>query len=312
MFIAMHQSLLIGLLLLVGPAAGQDTMAVKIRLEELRAREAVLTGELRVLAAERDSLTLVLTRARQGFSTSNTRFVAIAPARCPMTREPEIILTEMRRLSVGERVRVTGAFGMFVQVLTYNDEIGWVRGGCLGVEAEALAATVGAEAERTMQALLDAAKAQAEQEALEGKQRRFDLLRSRGVPISISEYGWGINSAGGVGSRFGAENISSKEIKYVVLSLSLYNPVGDPARIETGGVGSSFAYRLIGPLKPGERVSWDGDDDPPVYAPTTSCIELRRVVVEFFDGTTWIGVNDLAEAAEPESGVRLAGQCQRP
>ena len=140
--------------------------------------------------------------------------------------------------------------------------------------------------------------------------RALDKLRAQGIPIIIERFRHPVNSAGGVEPVITLSNISDKEIKYIHVSGKVFNPVGDPARNEHGDRTNELKIRLVGPVPPRKpNVTYSYEDDPPFYNGISSCIELRRVVVEYMDGTSFIMMNDLKEARRSESDYKIQNEC---
>jgi hypothetical protein len=76
-------------------------------------------------------------------------------------------------------------------------------------------------------------------------------LLSKGFPVAILEVRRGnINSTGGVDALISWENISDKEIKYIVFIVIPYNRVNDVAPSTIGGA-TAASLRVTGPVKPG-------------------------------------------------------------
>ena len=104
------------------------------------------------------------------------------------------------------------------------------------------------------------------------------------------------------------ENIGDKTIKYITFEMSAFNGVGDPARGEHSGV-SSLRRKGVGPIVPGEVAEYNFDNRL-FYNGTTSCLELRRIVVEHMDGSTFTYVNDLKHIRLEGYNIPLRGECR--
>jgi hypothetical protein len=213
-------------------------------------------------------------------------------------------------------VLVLGVLPGAARIRIHTESEGWVDPVALGEitarlaqhrQAEADSAAVWLRVQREVEARTRSASAAAEADTT---RERRESLQARGIPIEIILFSFAVNSAGGVTPLVKLLNISSREIKYANLEVQPYNPVGDPVRAEFRN-GRSHDLRLVGPVRPGRDAVWSFSDNPPFYARTATCLEVRRVVIEFFDGSTWTGVNDLDAARMPGSGMHLAGECQR-
>ncbi len=135
-------------------------------------------------------------------------------------------------------------------------------------------------------------------------------LRWRNIPIWFT-VDFSVDSAGGVSPRFEINNVSDRRIKYVNVTLVPFNAVGDVATNTIGGSGQ-FTTSLVGPIEVGAKGVYDYRGSPPHYNRTTRCIEVRRVVVEFMDGTSFTMVNDLGSARpdRPTPAHKINGECR--
>ena len=103
--------------------------------------------------------------------------------------------------------------------------------------------------------------------------------------IDIDDLRCPLNSVGGVKQQFNFTNKSkTKTIKYLYISISYYNAVGDIIANKIGG--EKFAvYKLTGPIKPNEKT--------PTYQAVTfysgatiNTIKINYITIEYTDGTT--------------------------
>jgi hypothetical protein len=108
-------------------------------------------------------------------------------------------------------------------------------------------------------------------------------LLSKGLPIAIVKALAGSpNSAGGVNVYIDWQNISDKEIKYVVFTVMPYNRVNDIAPSDIGHKATE-GLRDMGPYKPGQVVS-DGYYENVWYNHTIDHLTLRGAEITFMDG----------------------------
>lgn len=101
-------------------------------------------------------------------------------------------------------------------------------------------------------------------------------------PIAVKEHASTSNRIGGAGYRITYWNTSPKTIKYLDLTLTAYNAVGDKTDSVLGGTEPRTA-RDTGPVKPGERkdASWDAA----WYGAPVHCVRLDTVKITYMDGT---------------------------
>lgn len=110
------------------------------------------------------------------------------------------------------------------------------------------------------------------------------------------------NSAGGVDVDFAVKNLDPRRtIKYLTLTVVPYNAVGDAVRSRIDGK-SAATLRFTGPLAPGTTESYAGWSTV-WYNATISCIALRRMEVEYMDGSRHTYVRELPSVVTP--AVRL-------
>ena len=115
------------------------------------------------------------------------------------------------------------------------------------------------------------------------EERKQDLL-SKGFPIAVLEVRSGSpNSAGGVDAFIPWQNISEKEIKYVVFIVTPYNRVNDVAPSEIGDK-SRARLRDMGPYKPGTVVR-GGVYENVWYNHTIKYLVLNGIEVTFMDNS---------------------------
>ena len=122
----------------------------------------------------------------------------------------------------------------------------------------------------------------------------IDSLRKEGLSVILDvAEGDEPNSAGGVDYEVEIFNNSrSRTIKYVNFEATPYNPVGDKV---TGRIKeqSTTTMEGVGPIEPSGHAYFNFDNV--WYNSTISCVELKRMVVEYVDGSQFIYVNDLSK-----------------
>jgi len=101
---------------------------------------------------------------------------------------------------------------------------------------------------------------------------------------------------------------TEKRIKYITFTLRPFNTVGDAVRGRTKGE-STTEVRGVGPIEPGENASYMFKNV--WYNGTIDCIEIRKVEVEYFDGSSFTYVNDLKNVLmyPDRKNINLRGVC---
>ena len=92
------------------------------------------------------------------------------------------------------------------------------------------------------------------------------------------------NSINGIDLAITLKNVSDKEIKYVDLEISFYNPFGEPAPCEISGK-NTYSARYVGPLYPNASQQIT-TTRPVIYNPNVAAWRLTSIVVTFIDDTT--------------------------
>lgn len=94
---------------------------------------------------------------------------------------------------------------------------------------------------------------------------------------------WDVDSAGGVEPHAWIVNANpNTSIKYVTMTIRMFNAVGDAVRSSIGNQGS-FSIRFTGPLANDEgpkQAHWD----PVGYNHSAKCLQMESVSIEFMNG----------------------------
>lgn len=113
-----------------------------------------------------------------------------------------------------------------------------------------------------------------------------------GKKLLIEDLSVSVNSAGGAEPWIVWEYLQDdKTIKYITFNVVPYNAVGD---VQASRIDGKTSARLLetGPIKPGDVYHEDGWE-PVWYNSTIRCIEIRRIDIEYMDGTRNVYVKDL-------------------
>lgn len=143
----------------------------------------------------------------------------------------------------------------------------------------------------------------------EARQRRQYLrtLRERGYTIVLARQTFRKNSADGISVGLGLANISrAKTVKYLRITWKLFNSVGEPTKGENSG-RSTARTKLVGPIESGETGYTEFENV--WYNSVGTCAEIRGIVVEHIDGSSFTYINDLNDIAREAESVRLMGDC---
>lgn len=138
------------------------------------------------------------------------------------------------------------------------------------------------------------------------REKRIESLRDQGVLINLNTQDFDKNSADGITSSFRISNISEdKTVKYVRLTIRLFNPVGEATPGERSP--ATQTVRAVGPIESGDDGYYGFENT--WYSSTGSCVELRKMSVQYIDGTSSEYVDILDLVTKEGSGVNLAGDC---
>jgi hypothetical protein len=103
-------------------------------------------------------------------------------------------------------------------------------------------------------------------------------------PITIINWTYNIDSAGGVEWNLNIKNNTDKQIKYVTLQWDCYNAVGDLIRDDIGWK-TNFRMKFTGPLD-AHTTSTRIRNTTKFYNYTLKSYKLTEAIVEYMDGTT--------------------------
>ncbi len=138
---------------------------------------------------------------------------------------------------------------------------------------------------------------------------KISKVKELGIPLVINSVTFLVNSAGGVEPRITITNLSDQDLKYVTIKLAAYNPVFDPAP-DKYGTDNIMSLKLVGPFKSRETSIYDYGNDPPFYNNVTSCLVVRSILIEFWDGTNYTMINDLSTARLDQNDYHIGGECE--
>jgi hypothetical protein len=144
-----------------------------------------------------------------------------------------------------------------------------------------------------------------------------DSLRKEGLSVIVDvAEGDEPNSSGGVDYEVEVFNNSrERTIKYVTFEAVPYNPVGDKVR-GTIKERSSASMEGVGPIEPSGHAYFNFDNV--WYNSTISCVELKKMIVEYVNGSQFVYLNDLSkiksygssDVESDEKSLYLSGDCQ--
>lgn len=111
---------------------------------------------------------------------------------------------------------------------------------------------------------------------------KFTVVANSNYPFDRASCS--MNTVGGLEPFFIISNNSNKTIKYVYLTISFYNAVGDKVANDIGGY-TSRDLKLIGPIKPYKFSEYDFSRDPVFYSDVATKMKVENMTVEYMDGS---------------------------
>ena len=120
----------------------------------------------------------------------------------------------------------------------------------------------------------------------------MEVLKTQDIPFMIvAMYTSKPNPVGGVDAYVIPRITTPKTIKYISMTFSIYNTIGDEVYDSKWGgefilnsIGfNDFTGKVTGPLKNGDKVDWWKWDNA-WYNSDIHCLKLRKVNVEYIDG----------------------------
>lgn len=117
----------------------------------------------------------------------------------------------------------------------------------------------------------------------DGAKIKYKITVWEGKTYPVDDATFYMNSAGGLEPWIRISNNSAKKIKYVYLTVSFYNRVGDRVTNDIGGYKKA-ELEITGPIKPWhwEAFEWN----PVFYSNTASKMKIEKITVKYFGGTT--------------------------
>lgn len=135
-------------------------------------------------------------------------------------------------------------------------------------------------------------------------------LVARGVPVILSMFRFEVTEAGDVLPSFGLKNISNRTVESVTIELLGFNEYGDVVRDRSTDMATHYAT-LGGTIRPGDTALYSYTDMPLWNNRSTACIEIRRIVATFQDGTAATVDYQLKEARMSPDLYPIMGECSR-
>ena len=120
----------------------------------------------------------------------------------------------------------------------------------------------------------------------------MEVLKTQDIPFMIvAMYTSKPNPVGGVDVYVIPRITTPKTIKYISMTFSIYNTIGDEVYDSKWGgefilnsIGfNDFTGKVTGPLSFGDKVEWKWDNA--WYNSDIHCLKLRKVDVEYMDGS---------------------------
>ncbi|PHS23649.1 MAG: hypothetical protein COA83_09500 [Methylophaga sp.] len=145
-----------------------------------------------------------------------------------------------------------------------------------------------------------------EQTRVDAAGRRKEIMntmREKGIPVRVLELDAGrANSAGGVDLSFQVANATNRDFKYIELTVTPFNRVGDVISSEING-RSTITVKGIGPMKPTVKYgSFDGhyfSFDNVWYNGTINCVKLSEVKITYMDNSEQFVTGEILSLMSP-------------
>ena len=289
----------------------QDLEGIKARIDSLAAREAALKASLESVSEELDSLRTYLNEVTLAREMAEGKLVMKTLFEKILRAEARGSGREILRIPPNELVVVLEKKNHYVRVRR-GDKEGWLSEGGLKVYDDAMREREEREAEKRKREEQRRREWEKERREREEQERRArEALAQRGAGIGaglvIMNSGFSTNSADGVSIQFALKNLGKRVYKYVTFEIAPFNSVGDPVYGDLSGK-NYFSMTGVGPIEPGKEAYYDFDNV--FYDGTATCIELRKVTVEYMKGGRFTYINDLKKIMSQEAGLVLRGQCK--
>jgi hypothetical protein len=276
----MRRLIVIAFALAALPARAQDTTAVARDVNALRARGVV--AEIRSRTTKRN---------------------------------PETGRSTIATIEAYTRGVIADAHGGLVFFLANDDDEGWVRPNAVALlePADSLVGLLEGEG-RDASALRELTDRWFPRLADGGDAALIraweENLREQGVPLVLSMFTFERSDAGDVFPSFGVRNISDRTVEGVALEVIGFNQYGDVVRDKSTGMATHYAT-LTGTIRPGDVALFSYSETALWSNRSTTCIEIRKMVVTFQDGATATVDYQLKEARTSPDTYHVMGECSR-
>lgn len=108
----------------------------------------------------------------------------------------------------------------------------------------------------------------------------------------VDYWRWIPDYADGIKAMFKYFNAYHKTIKYITFYLQFKNAVGDVVRDKLSGK-ALIPFKCIGPVEEGNLGVWDDLSDVFAYVPNASTCQIKKVVIQYMDNTTYTLIKEL-------------------
>lgn len=140
---------------------------------------------------------------------------------------------------------------------------------------------------------------------------RERAMRQMGMPISIGMARFPVAEDGAVNPTFGIKNLSDANIQSIRVEMIAFSRHGDVVRDRDTGLATQVAT-LAALIRPGDTAMFTYETGPLWVNRLTDCVELRKLSVQFEDGTSKSVDYQLQDLRPQPDAFHVMGECSRP
>lgn len=231
-------------------------------------------------------------------------------------RNPETGRSTIALIDAYTRGVIADARDRLVYFIAEDDDDGWIRTNAVALlePADGLIALIEADGgdASALRELNDKWFPRMAENADEAIIREWEeKLLAQGVPVVLSMLDFTVSDEGDIHPSFGVKNISKRTVSEVTLEVIGFNAHGDVVRDKSTGMATHYA-KLAGTIRPGDSALSNYVDVALWSNRSTTCIEIRKMVVTYEDGTTKTVEYQLKDARLSADMYHAMGECSRP
>lgn len=140
---------------------------------------------------------------------------------------------------------------------------------------------------------------------------RERAMRQMGMPVSIGMARFPVADDGAVNPTFGIKNLAETNVQSIRVEMIAFSRHGDVVRDRDTGLATQVAT-LTAQIRPGDTAMFTYETGPLWINRMTDCVEIRKLAVQFEDGTSKSVEYQLQDLRPSPDAFHVMGECSRP